>query len=178
VARAEQVGVVRNASDAVMDAVSHRSFAAGQATMERDRPNASVEVFAPARLHLGFLDLDGGLGRRFGGLGVAIDGFETRLRMTAATAAGASGPAAPRALDYLDRAAAALGVPRGVHIAISRGTPEHVGLGSGTQLGLAVAAATYLVDPHKLVPGTKMIFPGLKKEDDRQNVIAYLETPK
>ncbi len=37
---------------------------------------------------------------------------------------------------------------------------------------------TYLTDPRKLVTGTKMIFPGLKKEDDRQNVIAYLETLK
>lgn len=37
---------------------------------------------------------------------------------------------------------------------------------------------TYLVDPRKTVTGTKMIFPGLKKEEDRQNVIAYLETLK
>ena len=37
---------------------------------------------------------------------------------------------------------------------------------------------SYLVDPRKVVTGTKMIFPGLKKEDDRQNVIAYLETLK
>ena len=37
---------------------------------------------------------------------------------------------------------------------------------------------TYLEDPRKVVPGTKMIFPGLKKEQDRQNVIAYLETLK
>lgn len=37
---------------------------------------------------------------------------------------------------------------------------------------------TYLADPHKVVPGTKMIFPGLKNEQDRQNVIAYLETLK
>jgi cytochrome c2 len=28
------------------------------------------------------------------------------------------------------------------------------------------------------VPGTKMIFPGLKEEKDRQDVIAYLETLK
>ena len=27
-----------------------------------------------------------------------------------------------------------------------------------------------------MVPGTKMIFPGLPNEQDRQNVIAYLET--
>ena len=36
----------------------------------------------------------------------------------------------------------------------------------------------YLEDPRKVVPGTKMIFPGLKSEQDRQNVIAYLETLK
>lgn len=36
----------------------------------------------------------------------------------------------------------------------------------------------YLTDPRAMVPGTKMIFPGLPKEEDRQNVIAYLETLK
>ncbi len=37
---------------------------------------------------------------------------------------------------------------------------------------------TYLADPRKVVPGTKMIFPGLKEEKQRQDVIAYLETLK
>jgi len=37
---------------------------------------------------------------------------------------------------------------------------------------------TYLTDPKALVPGTKMIFPGLKNADDRKNVIAYLATLK
>ena len=37
---------------------------------------------------------------------------------------------------------------------------------------------TYLTDPKAMVPGTKMIFPGLKDEKDRQDVIAYLETLK
>ncbi len=36
----------------------------------------------------------------------------------------------------------------------------------------------YLTDPRAMVPGTKMIFPGLKNADDRKNVIAYLETLK
>jgi cytochrome c len=35
---------------------------------------------------------------------------------------------------------------------------------------------TYLTDPKALVPGTKMVFPGLKNEKDRQDVIAYLKT--
>ena len=33
---------------------------------------------------------------------------------------------------------------------------------------------TYLTDPKAMVPGTKMIFPGLPKESDRDNVIAYI----
>jgi cytochrome c len=36
----------------------------------------------------------------------------------------------------------------------------------------------YIADPRKMVPGTKMIFPGLKSETERQNLIAYLDTLK
>lgn len=36
----------------------------------------------------------------------------------------------------------------------------------------------YLADPRGVVSGTKMIFVGLKKDDERANVIAYLETLK
>ncbi|MGL4962150.1 MAG: c-type cytochrome [Inquilinus sp.] len=33
----------------------------------------------------------------------------------------------------------------------------------------------YLANPKTLVPGTKMVFPGLPKEEDRLAVIAYLK---
>jgi cytochrome c len=33
----------------------------------------------------------------------------------------------------------------------------------------------YIKDPRAKVPGTKMIFPGLTKDDDIDNVIAYLK---
>jgi cytochrome c len=36
----------------------------------------------------------------------------------------------------------------------------------------------YLVDPRGIVPGTKMIFAGIKKDQDRQNLISYLGTLK
>jgi cytochrome c len=36
----------------------------------------------------------------------------------------------------------------------------------------------YLEAPSKMVPGTKMAFPGLKEEKDRDDVIAYLATLK
>lgn len=34
----------------------------------------------------------------------------------------------------------------------------------------------YLPDPKKFVPGTKMVFPGLKKPEEVTNIIAYLKT--
>ena len=37
---------------------------------------------------------------------------------------------------------------------------------------------TYLADPRGTVPGTKMIFPGIKDKTERDDVIAYLETLK
>jgi beta-RFAP synthase len=107
---------------------------------------AAVEIIAPARLHLGFLDLGGGLGRRFGSLGLAIDGFATRLRVTRAAASEASGPDAQRALDYVARTAAALRFSPKVRVAIAETSPPHAGFGSGTQLALAVATAMARLD--------------------------------
>ncbi|MGO9484419.1 MAG: c-type cytochrome [Rhodomicrobium sp.] len=36
----------------------------------------------------------------------------------------------------------------------------------------------YIENPKAMVPGTKMVFPGLKSAQDRADVIAYLETQK
>lgn len=97
---------------------------------------------APARLHLGFLDLHGGLGRRFGSLGLTIEGIGTRVRLRPAAAGAISAAATPeRAASYLRKAQDAFGLPAPVDLAVAKTIPEHAGLGSGTQLGLAVAAA-------------------------------------
>ena len=36
----------------------------------------------------------------------------------------------------------------------------------------------YLTNPKAAIPGNKMIFAGLKKDEDRSNLIAYLDTIK
>ena len=45
----------------------------------RDTADTCIEVDAPSRLHLGFLDPNASLGRRFASLGLVIDAFATRL---------------------------------------------------------------------------------------------------
>ncbi|MFP3921568.1 MAG: c-type cytochrome [Dichotomicrobium sp.] len=38
------------------------------------------------------------------------------------------------------------------------------------------SVSAYLEDPKGYIPGNKMAFPGVRKAEDRQNVIAYLKT--
>jgi beta-ribofuranosylaminobenzene 5'-phosphate synthase len=100
-----------------------------------------ISVCAPARLHLGFLDLHGGLGRKFGSLGLSIKDVETALTAEYADDIDVTGPSAKRAEDYAEQVLSHFGINGGVKMSIKSAIPEHSGLGSGTQLSLAVASA-------------------------------------
>ena len=107
----------------------------------------SVTLRAPGRLHLGFFDPAGSLGRRFGSLGLVIAGFETEVVLSAAAAnrVSASGVAeraeAERASAYLQRLQHHSGRHAPMHLTLLRVLPAHAGFGSGTQLALAVGRA-------------------------------------
>lgn len=101
----------------------------------------AVFVEAPARLHFGVLDLRGDLGRRFGGIGAAASQPSLLLEAARAPTLEAHGPDAERALTLARRFAAYHGRPLGARVRVHRAIPAHAGLGSGTQLALAVARA-------------------------------------
>lgn len=97
-----------------------------------------VLIHAPARLHLGFIDLNGGLGRRYGSIGLALEEPATRLRLRAEAGLSASGPGAERVLRYARDLCGRLSLAPRAHIEVQSCIPDHVGLGSGTQAALAV----------------------------------------
>lgn len=48
--------------------------------------------------------------------------------------------------------------------------------GGGAKVWDYDTLSTFLADPRGVVPGTKMVFPGIKAEEDRANVVAYLRS--
>ena len=100
----------------------------------------AVTVSAPARLHLGFLDLNGALGRRFGSLGVAISDVETCITVTkqAARSTQNSDPELARAARAAQLISQHIGLSEIPQFEVKSLIPPHAGLGSGTQLALAI----------------------------------------
>ncbi len=107
----------------------------------RAEHEVTITIAAPARLHMGFLDLSGDLGRCFGGLGLALSELQTKLSARRAKGISADGPSAERAERAAHALLQALGITQGVRLHVHEAIPEHAGLGSGTQLALAVGAA-------------------------------------
>ncbi|CFX04126.1 Beta-ribofuranosylaminobenzene 5'-phosphate synthase [Candidatus Filomicrobium marinum] len=101
----------------------------------------SVHIVAPARLHLGFLDLNGGLGRQFGSIGLALDTPVTELTLRRANYDAAEGVEQHRSARALKHFKAALNIDGNYHLDVARAIPAHAGLGSGTQLALAIGVA-------------------------------------
>jgi beta-ribofuranosylaminobenzene 5'-phosphate synthase len=103
--------------------------------------NINISVCAPARLHMGFIDLSGSLGRHFGSIGIALNEIQTRLTLSSSDQRRVLGPSKERAERCLSQLCQAMGVSDRVEIIIESAIPEHVGLGSGTQMALAIGSA-------------------------------------
>jgi beta-RFAP synthase len=102
----------------------------------------SLRITAPSRLHFGLLRLAQPAGRSYGGLGMMIDRPRVVVELSPAERWSASGPSAQQAQQFARRAFASCSAPpiRAVRIEVIEAPDPHTGLGSGTQLALAVAA--------------------------------------
>jgi beta-ribofuranosylaminobenzene 5'-phosphate synthase len=100
-----------------------------------------VYVKTPARLHFGLIDMNGDMGRFFGGLGVAIDRPNVILEAQTSESFSVTGEKPEQVTSLAKRFLEAYRINTDVSIHVEQTIPEHSGLGSGTQLALAVAAA-------------------------------------
>jgi beta-RFAP synthase len=112
----------------------------------------TVQVTATARLHFGFLDPSGRDVRPFGSFGLSLDQPRTRLKLGRAKKLEVSGPEPDRAGRYLKTIAASCGLPDAYALHVAEVIPPHAGLGSGTQLALAVGSAFAALEGIVLTP--------------------------
>lgn len=104
------------------------------------RKSPTLHVIAPARLHLGFVDLNGSLGRKYGSLGLAINWPHTAIFITQAETSSASGKDKDRALKILHSFEGLCSRRSAYTVEIEDAIPSHAGLGSGTQMALAIGS--------------------------------------
>ena len=104
--------------------------------------HGEVEVITPGRLHFGMLSFGQPLGRSFGGLGAMVAGCGITVRMKRATTFSAASHVGERAIGVARQCAAAWGLDEqsGCSIEVLDIPRQHIGLGTGTQLALAIAA--------------------------------------
>jgi beta-ribofuranosylaminobenzene 5'-phosphate synthase len=101
-----------------------------------------IHVVTPSRLHITLIDLNGALGRIDGGVGLTLDFPSVKIKAKKATQLSISG--ATEFAEKIRSAAVAVLAPHnidGVAIEVIQEYPAHVGLGSGTQVALAVGTA-------------------------------------
>ena len=101
----------------------------------------SVEVEAFARLHLGFIDLHGGFERRFGSLGLTLDGISTRICISPSNQLVINSGSTTRIEKVVRTMCESLNIAAAIQLRALRLIPHHVGLGSGTQLSLCAGTA-------------------------------------
>src|SRR4029079_18683598 len=102
---------------------------------------AAVFVETAGRLHFGVLDLRGDRGRWFGGIGAAAPSPTLLVSASPAPEVTVVGEDADRAAAFARAFVAHHRLAGGARVFVHRALPAHAGLGSGTQLALAVRRA-------------------------------------
>ncbi len=108
-----------------------------------NNPASEISIKSTARLHMGFFDLHGGLGRKFGsiGLSLATPTIELSAQMSSQLQVEGITSVVDKVASIAQQFIIKLNLSGSVRFNIRQHIPEHAGLGSGTQTALAVGAA-------------------------------------
>jgi len=179
------------------------------------QPIQSVAVSAPSRLHFGMFSFGRPDVRQFGGVGTMIQSPGVRLTICSADRFQVTGAHARRAREFVDIVLSNLAREHGwlgkvsvaeacelrAEIKVEHAPREHVGLGLGTQLGLAIAAGLCAalnlpkraaaelarlsdrgvrsaIGTHGFERGGLLIEAGKRAEDEISPLVARLELPQ
>ncbi len=103
-----------------------------------------IRIKAPSRLHLGFMDLNGSLGRLYGSIGVSLSNPRTDITVkhhSHLSVRNSDREIKQRIIGFVKTFSKHYQIEPNVMIMVHKSIPEHKGLGSGTQLALAVSTA-------------------------------------
>ncbi|MBW2094268.1 MAG: hypothetical protein JRI80_05220 [Deltaproteobacteria bacterium] len=103
-----------------------------------------VRIAASSRLHLGFMDLSGSLGRLYGSIGVALSKPRTEIAVKTNShliIQNVSKDRKRKVFNFVKAFSKYHGIDPNVTIRVNKSIPEHKGLGSGTQLALSISTA-------------------------------------
>jgi beta-RFAP synthase len=108
-----------------------------------NNPASEISIKSTARLHMGFFDLHGGLGRKFGsiGLSLATPTIELSAQMSSQLQVEGITSVIDKVASIAQQFITKVNLNGSVHLNIRQHIPEHAGLGSGTQTALAIGAA-------------------------------------
>ena len=114
-----------------------------------------ISIITPARLHFGFLELNNNTDS-FGGIGLSVDKFNTKIEVKKKSSLKYRGKNLNKASFFLKTFCRKMKIKPNFFLNIKKSTPEHIGLGSGTQLALSIGTAILKLEnknaePEKIV---------------------------
>ncbi len=89
---------------------------------------------------MGFFDLTGSVQRRFGGIGLAIDAPCTQVQISESKNLVIDTENSENVSNFVEKLIKSFNLPRSFSVQVLQNIPVHAGLGSGTQMALAIGA--------------------------------------
>ncbi|PPR38216.1 MAG: hypothetical protein CFH26_00213 [Alphaproteobacteria bacterium MarineAlpha6_Bin4] len=101
----------------------------------------TIQIITPSRLHFGFIELNNSCHSKFGGIGLSIDKFHTKIIIKKNTKMKLKSKVSNKAQFFLTKFCKKNKIKSNFSINIEKSSPQHIGLGSGTQLALSIGTA-------------------------------------